>query len=228
MTLDSIDQRLTDLPFDQWVRHVFDHEVRQPEWYFDLDAAYWDGPPALTVAYMTRLFADPLAAAGGYTDAQLNQGLWYVASNSASNCMLALGDASVPLTERVRCLRAIFPLYRDLFAPRCSPHLGHLSEEGTSPLNSVCYMWWDLVPLVASPADPAWSPMDAAILEVMAQTLALPSPACQEGALHGLGHWAWAYPRQVKEIIERFLTRQPQLRPELRQYAKAAQSGCVL
>jgi len=220
-----MDKRLTDLTYKQWIRYVFDHEVTSPEWHFELDVEYWDGPSAATVAYMTRLLADPLAVVGSYTDAQLNQGLWYIAS---SGFMLALGDASVPMANRVGCIRAIFPLYRDLFAPRCTPHLGHRGEQGSNPLNSVCYMWWELMPVMGSPDDPVWSDFDTAVLEVMAQTLELASAACQEGALHGLGHWAWVYPHRVTTIIEQYLQCQPQLRQELKQYAQAARSGCVL
>jgi hypothetical protein len=223
-----MENRLTNLTFDQWIRHVFDHEVGYPEWHFEPEADFWDGPPAVTVEYMMRLFNDSLTAVQGYTEAQMNQGLWYIASNACSNCMFAVTDVSVPMPDRIECLRAIFALYRDLLAPRCSPHLGHLSEQDPNPLNSVCYMWWDLVPIVGAPGDPSRVKLDAVILEVMRQTLLLDSPACHEGALHGLGHWAGSYPIQASAIIELFLKSNPTLRPELRRYALAAKTGCVL
>ena len=35
-----------------------------------------------------------------------------------------------------------------LFAPRCSAHLSHLDrgEMIAGPLNTLCYMWWDILP----------------------------------------------------------------------------------
>lgn len=219
--------RLTDLTFEEWLRHVFDHAVSDPAWHFAPDAEHWDGPPALTVAHLARLFNDPLPAAAGYNDAQLNQGLWYIVHTACSSHTLVLHDESVPMAKRVACVRAIATLYRTLFATRCSSHLGHLSEAGANPLNLVCYMWWDLIPLTPSPGSRAWAELDEAVLDVMAQTLRLSSIACQEGALHGLGHWAGGYPARVRSIVDGYL-QQPELRPELRAYAEAARAGCVL
>lgn len=219
-----METRLTDLPFDQWVAHVFDHPVTQPAWYFDMQADYWDGPPALTVDYLTRLFMDPVPPTAGHSDAQLNQGLWYIVHTVCSNHMLALLDESVPLAARIDCIDAFYALNAKLFAARCSPHLGHLSEEG-APLNMICYMWWDLIPLTPAPKQRA--ALDEAVLAVMEQTLALDSLACQEGALHGLGHWADAYPEPISATID-FYLQQPGLRPALRAYAQAARDGMVL
>ena len=62
----------------------------------------------------------------------------------------------------------------------------------------------------------------------MAEILALDSLACQESALHGLGHWQHAYPEEVQQIIDRFLNANKNLRPELAAYARSARTGCVL
>jgi hypothetical protein len=56
---------LDSLPFDEWVRHVFDHEVREPQWYFDLDAPFWAAPAALTLAHVTRLLPGERASWAG-------------------------------------------------------------------------------------------------------------------------------------------------------------------
>jgi hypothetical protein len=34
------------------LRDVFDHEVKEPAWYFDLDAAMWSAPPTLTLSHV--------------------------------------------------------------------------------------------------------------------------------------------------------------------------------
>ena len=218
---------LTDLTFEQWVRHVFDHELQEPQWYFQPDTDYWSGTPRVTIRYLTQLFDDPVTAVQGYTDAQVNQGLWYLISSAASNHMFALRDDTVPMRDQVVCIRAMSSLYEKLFAERCTPHLGHLSEPESSPLNTTCYMWWDLMPLVPSPDSYRLRNFDAAILEVMAGALDLPSIACQESALHGLGHWAYGYPEQVGAIIDRYLE-QPDINGHLGDYAQRARFGRVL
>ena len=217
-----------DLSFDDWVLHVFDHPVTDPAWHWGPDAPYWRGPPAAIVAHLTRLFEDPLPPLEGFTDAELNKGFWYIASNGLSDYMFALSDASVPLDARLRCVRALSVLYRDLFAPRCSPHLSHLDEPGVGDLNGVCYMWWDICPIGGPPADPGHDAINRAALDVMAAALELEAIACQESALHGLGHWHPEYAGETAAIIGRFLATHAALRPELVTYARSARAGCVL
>ena len=58
--------------------------------------------------------------------------------------------------------------------------------------------------------------------------LRLQSVACQESALHGLGHWAVDYNTIVRPIIDGYLSDNRALRPELRAYAEGARVGGVL
>ena len=88
-----------DLSFDDWILHVFDHPATGPELHWGPDAPYWPGPPAAIVAHLTRLFEDPLPPLEGFTDAELNKGFWYIASNGCSDYMFALSDPSVPLEQ---------------------------------------------------------------------------------------------------------------------------------
>ncbi len=223
-----MERRLEWLSFEDWVAHVFDHDVRQPQWYFDLDASFWDAPASLSLEYMTRLFRDPARHLASYTDAQLNQGFWYLVSNAGSNHMFALTDPSAPESARVACVQSFLELFEKLFAVRCSDHLEHLSPPGANELNLACYMWWDLIPLFGSAQDPSRRAIDAAALEVMERTLVLPSNACRENALHGLGHWKVCYPERVEEIIADALSRADDWSPELVAYARNARTGCVL
>ncbi len=217
-----------DLSFDDWVLHVFDHPATGPEWHWKPDAPYWPGPPAAIVAHLTRLFENPLPPLESFTDAELNRGFWYIASNGLSDYMFALSDASVPLDARLRCLRALSVVYRDLFAPRCSPHLSHLDEPGVGDLNLVCYMWWDICPIGGPPHDPDHDAVNRVALDVMTDALALDSIACQESALHGLGHWHPEDAGEIETIVDRFIAAHPSMRPELLSYARSARSGCVL
>jgi hypothetical protein len=149
-----MDNRLTDLSYEDWIEHVFSHEVRkyQVAWYFDLDAPWWDGGPAISIAYLTRFFEDPEPALTYFADSQIAQGLHYLIDTGAGGTVLALTERTVPLSERLRCLSAIGTLFEQIFARRCTAKLSHLDETGASPLNGVCYMWWDIFP-VGGPID---------------------------------------------------------------------------
>jgi hypothetical protein len=221
-------ERLSNLSFDEFVRFVFDHSVGGPQWYFDSDAPFWVGPGAVTIEYVTRLFEEPEGVLAPYDDAQLGQGFWFLLSNGGSDCMLALVDETVPVADRARCLASFTSVFRRLFAVHCSPHLSHLDERGAAAINLPCYMWWDILPLAAAPEDRARREIDRTALDVMANVVMLDAIACQESALHGLGHWQHAYPREVETIVDRFVAAHPQARTELLAYAESARCGCVL
>jgi hypothetical protein len=137
-------QRSTFLPFEEWLEFIFDHPVGNPQWHFDLEAPFWDAPAEITVDYITKFFENPNPFLKDYSDGQLNQGFWYLVSNGCSNMMFALSELSVPLAQRLRCLSSFQSVFERVFAVRCSPHLSHCNEPGACPLNSACYMWWDL------------------------------------------------------------------------------------
>ena len=222
------DKAPTDFSFEAWVAHVFDHEVTKPEWYFSDDADYWDGPNATTVAYITRLFEDPIPHLEGYADAQLNQGFWYLINNSCSDFMFALLDESVAWNARSRCLGSFHDLFAKLLAERCTATLSHLDEKPANPMNSICYMGWDIVPLHEGMDVRNQRDFNDNVMAVMSRTLSLPSVACQESALHGLGHWQMYYSDEVRHIVDSFLARNPSMNAALRKYADAARAGAVL
>jgi hypothetical protein len=182
-------RRLKTPTFEQWVKHVFDHDLRNPQWYFDADGPVWAGSAELTLAHMTRLFNDPAKPLQEFDDERLNQGFWYLVGRAGSNRMLALTDTSAALGARVRCVESFSSLFAKFFGVRCTPHLSPIDQPGSSPLNSACYMFWDINPFVGAPDDPSHRELDAAALRAMDETLALDSLPCQESALHGLGHW---------------------------------------
>jgi hypothetical protein len=225
-----MDRQSTNLTFEEWLIYVFDRPVDDSrlEWYWDSEADWWHGGNVQIIEFMTQAFENAEALFEPYSDAQLKQGLWFIASNGCSDYMFALLDPGVPWSARERCVRSIHNLFEACFAKRCTPHLSHLDEPGASRLNAVCYMWWDLLPIAAQSNDPDHAGLDREILGVMESTLRLDSVACQESALHGLGHWQHDYPQRVGELIDTFLQSQKNLREELRTYAKSAARGCVL
>ena len=208
---------------------MFSHAVPfyDQAWYFEPDADWWDPKPEQAVGYLTRLFENPEPLADEFADSQIGQGLYYLVSESAGSYCRFLNDGTVPIEARAACIGAMERVFARLFQPRCAPILSHLSEPGGNELNRICYMWWDIAAVAAMSKPNRPDPIHEACLAVMRDTLKLPNPACQESALHGLGHWAHAYPEFTAETINAYLAANPTLRPELVRYAKAARSGCV-
>jgi hypothetical protein len=223
-----LQMRLTDLSFAEWLDHAFGREVRfqQNPWFFDPEHDWWDPVPVKAVAYLTRLFECPDEHLHWFTDTQIAQGLTYLMSTSASGDNGWLYSREVPTEDRLLCIETNACLFEKLFLPRRTPTLSHLSEEGAA-LNTVCYMWWDEFPSVGLAGDPDLPTLHGSVLRSMAKILRLPSLACQESALHGLGHWRSHRPQEVETIIDGFLTERENLDPRLVAYAKAARCGCI-
>ena len=171
-------------------------------------------PSEITFRRLAQVFEDCSNLLAPYSDETLNRAFW-----DLSSVWYALGDDSIPEDLRRRVINSFVTLFRELFAKRCSPVLGERSEQG-SPLNSACYMWWDF--------DCWYSIPGTELVEAMRSILAINHAACQESALHGLGHWLHRQQAAaVERIVDEFLKREADLRPELRKYAQAVRIGCV-
>jgi hypothetical protein len=218
-----MDERAPVLSFDEWLDRVFENPVSTQGYDRVVDCGLC--PPDVQVDYLARVFEHPEEYLAPYSNAQINQSFWFLLSTD-SDAGDALVDANVPWSMRARCLATIPSLFERLFASRCDPGLSHLDEVRSNPLNSACYMWWDLFPTWGRPDDPTQAESDGLLLGVMSRLLGLEHEACWESALHGLGHWALHYPNQVATIVEDFLERHA-LRPELELYARAARYGCI-
>ena len=246
-------RELTDIAFTEWVTYVFDHPAsdsgipkwaRSSEalidrpWHLESDSEWWNPSrqPKVTVVYLTNLFENAQRILTPFSDAQINQGFNFLVSNLSSASMLVLFNPAVPWSERKHCISSMYTLFERFFAPRCFSHLSHLDTSETvpsevSPLNGMCYMWWDMLHYYGNLEDPDCAEVGVACLAVMRMILDLDSDACRESALHGLSHWQYAYPQQVQAIqaiIDEFLDRHPGLGPELKAYARTARKGLVL
>ena len=219
---------LGDLTFEQFVEFQFGHAVRAHgnPWYCDIDGHWWAPEPRAGIAYLTRLFSAGPQTLKWFSDAQIAQGLTSLINTMAVGDQPWMRDPVTPAAERAAVWDAIAIFFAEVLEPRCSPTLGHLSEEG-GPLNIVTYMWWESFPGFANPDDPDRELVDGAELRCLGSILALDSAACQEAALHGLGHWSRREPR-CERIIDDYLASGRAARPELVVYAKAARGGCIL
>lgn len=102
------------LTYDEWVKQIFDHEVRKPEWYWDKDAFDWNAPAKLTVEYLSQLFGRPLPVLSNYSDEQLKRGFWYLISSGISSYLFAVTDEAMPLELRIKCVKSIQRVFEHL------------------------------------------------------------------------------------------------------------------
>lgn len=214
---------------ESWIAEIFDHPVTDPAWYHDLDL---EEPPEVSPADAAQLIAATFEGAGTllsrFSDAQLNHSFWFLVNPGNSDYMFCIKDQSVPWPLRQRVLQSFVPLFRDVMAVRCSPVMGSESEPASSALKSACYMWWDLICLIGNEED------DPELLQevprVLEALLAIDHVACQESAIHGLGHWAFYQREPAVSVLGRYLERADSqgLRPELVEYAEHAMTGMIL
>lgn len=215
-----------DLSFEEFVEFHFGGVVGKP-WYFEFDHDWWEPEPRTGIAHLTRLFATGPDTLQWFHDDQIAQGLTGLVNTMAIGGQPWMADPLIPAQERAAVWPAIATFFRDVLAPRCEPSLGHLAREAPPPINTVTYMWWESFPGFAHPDDPARQTIVEAELGCLEQVLAIDSIACQEAALHGLGHWVRDESR-CAEVIDRYLASGRATMPELVAYAEAARCGCVL
>jgi hypothetical protein len=221
--------------YQEWLKHVFDHEVRNREWYFDEDKPEFEASPVEIAELLGQTFLRAGKDLTAYSDAKVDQGIWYLTGWPNPEFMFVLKSPEVPLTKRLEAIKNIFYLYADCFAKRCAETLGHLSEEG-SALNSSCYMFWDISPIPQfwdkNPFTYLENPQESkqtqdVVLNVLEKTLNLEHRACREGALHGLHHIAYACPEKARKIVDGFLSRN-KLEEQLMAYALKIREVMVL
>jgi len=215
------------VPLQRWIAHVFDRPITDPAWYWNSDLEYLDPGPTRTAELIAETYERSVDLFAPFSDAQLNQAFWFSVGSDASNYMFALRDESLPWDLRRRAIRPFYPLFEQVMATRCEPVLSHFDETGANALNSACYMWWDIIPICSSRSVGGAAALDNEALAVMERILRIQHVACQESALHGLGHWKFNHPEFVEKTIDEFLRRESNLRRELVGYAKAAKTGCI-
>lgn len=207
---------LSQLSFDEFLSLFFDHAPETEEhWYNDPELTNFHdfddegvSSPAVIVEHMTQLFTNFAIIAEKFSPQQMNLGIWAMFSLGAFRLQKHLWLPSVPLEERLTCIRAMYHVYADYVA-KC-----------TVPVIENCFdMWWDFV------ANGYWqhlhfsfkieegdvASLDAeqkSLLDCMFDTLSkileLPDKRTQGFALHGLGH---LHHPGVRVVVQSFLDR---------------------
>jgi hypothetical protein len=213
--------------FDEWVEAVFDHPLRNPEWYWDNDFdEHWGALglfDSVAVEYMTRLFLGP-DRLERYSLEQVAQGIWFlIGESSPGQSAHTLLKSTVPLQQRIGCVDAMTNFFRVFVAPAAPG----AADEQENPFHSACYMWWDIFPTYGNP-NPEEANLHNACLNAMAAILIIPSELCQLSALHGLNHWHLHHAEKVESIVDAFLQKTSGLTSRMVEYAATARSGRAL
>jgi hypothetical protein len=209
---------LSGKSFDQFVEFFFNREVVSEDKLFycfatDLAGERYDeavpSSPTILVKHMTKLFSEFGKIAPKYSLAQIDQGIWGILGPSFHSLYDLVFADSVPLPNRLECIRSMYYVYSDFVAN---------SEAEPDPNLSGFFMWWDFLlhgfwtpprPLVPGTFRGDASKLDAEsriMLDVMFETLKrildLRDTETQRCALHGLGHLD--HP-EVHDTVQRYI-----------------------
>lgn len=202
---------------DEFVEFFFSRRIVPDKEQFDyfltdLDGQQYDeavpSSSEIMVGHMTKLFSGFGQIAAKYSFAQADQAVWGILGENL-RLYEFLFDTSVPLPNRLECIRSMYCVYADFVAK---------SEEEPDPDLGGFWMWWDLVlhgfwspprPFAAGTYRVDASKLDSesrVLLDVMFETLKrildLPHTESQRCALHGLGHLH--HPR-VRDTVQHYI-----------------------
>lgn len=206
----------------------FDYFLREPSGQQYDEAAL--SSPGIVVGHMTRLFSEFGHIAPQYSLAQLDQGVWGILGENLRLYEL-LWDTSVPLPQRVQCIRSMYSVYSDF-----------VSASNEDVKDTGFFMWWDFIlhgfwaeqwvlDRRTEPGDVSRLGTESRLLlEVMFETLKrtfeLPDWKSQECALHGLGH---LHHPDVRQTVQEFIDNRKSELPEQRlQWLEHCRDGTVL
>ncbi len=208
----------SELNFEEWLEFIR----------LDFSEVNWFDERSDLLKRVCRLLRSPDLLVLKYTEKELNELLWRLTGETGFFDVIF--DPLLALPARLDCASAIAEFYEYVFEIRCSPCLSHgvkSFETEPSPLNSICYMFWDVFPHWGAPERSECREVDQVLLGTMEKALRLQNIACQESALHGLGHWHAKYAVEVEQVIDQFLAAQPDCIKGLKDYALQARCGCV-
>lgn len=212
------------ITFEDFILHVFNHSVAEPNWFFDSEEEYIEISDELLVHHLCKLFKSPSEYLARYSNDQIGQGLTYLFNASCSNFSHQIIRCENK-TLTTEFIATIPNLYTNLLEQRCEPILSHTNTNKVpNLLNTTCYMLWDSTPLLLWYDD---KERQVLICEKLAEILNSKNIACVESALHGLGHLQMYNKKLVSEVIDRFLNSTTIINESLIAYANNAKSGYI-
>ncbi len=217
------------MTYDEWISEIFDNLAEQAENLNATEIDYIELPSAIMLNYLTETFNNAEVVFSRFTKLQVAHGLWAIVGNGT---MLAIRDPEIPLSNAVQTIDSMVLLFEKYFSKHCTANY-HFQQGKTitEPLDIVCYMWWDVLPMHGliehDPLVQSSPFLDQALLSAMLKILEIDSIACQVSALHGLEQWMLYYPELIETSIIEYIESDRacalfKLSPDLLDYAKLA------
>ena len=210
--------------YEVWLTQLFGHDESKGDWRWDDEVDDFTWNEEQIVNLVTKTLKNYREDVAHYSDWQIAMGVDFI-FNSGQEYAYALRDGSVPIENRIEAIRSIKYIYKYCFDRRCDQVLGHLSEP-ENPLNDICYMLWDVTPLIYCEDNPRKQALYEAVADVMEYSLSCRNVACIESGLHGPEYLTPYFPT-AKDIIQSFIESGIKLDPRLLKYAEAAKSDCI-
>jgi hypothetical protein len=209
----------------EFARYLYERPIDGTEWYFSDEHEDLNLQKDQLVQLAAQAFSDVAKAANQFDEKQVCMGLRYLVNPSCSPIPYLYLDASIDFSIRSNAIMSMQALFQNLFANLSSEHALYQASGG-SPLSyrETCYMWWEMFPRHGVPRRADMEETDAIICQTISSILEIDNLACQESALHGLGHWFSSRPNEVSEAIKSFLPHAP---VALKEYAINAMQGRV-
>lgn len=210
---------------NDFVKYLFDRPVDGLEWYFREDYEDPDVAKGDFLLLATHVFDNTHVIGGMYSERQVCMGLRYLINPSCGPFSFLYLDTEIEFEVRRNAISSMGSVFRDLFAEVLKGR-APFQENASEALSygETCYMWWDLFPRHGSPRRRDMEETDVVIFRTISSVLQINVAACQESALHGLGHWFSSRPDDVVSAIKSFLPLAP---PALKQYALKAMEGNI-
>ena len=203
-------------PFQHWLEAAFNES--------DADIQFTSRELA---QHFTRFNREIGQIRDHWSDVQIAKGVWYLYGCGSGYLAEVSGLEPGPLVDDF--FSSVPQLYTDLFEARCSHFFSHIDQgsERANPLNSVCYMLWDMDCGIDSFR---FSGIEAHInhsIQTLERLAESPHPAVIESVIHGLGHMIDDFRERAQPPLEKILSRDD-IPTELHDYARNAIQGNIL
>lgn len=212
----------SQLTFEEWFQIISSFEDSEAMW--NADERVHNLSPIQVTCYLRQMLTESPLLCQGLSPARLSSLIWFFQGICSSYWHQVL-KPEVPHKEQIAAILALKIFYSEFLDSYLLTTPGDLDDVETA-----VYMMWDMDGLEGAAMFPEGNSshhLVDPIFEVMGAALRCKSFACQQSALHGLGHQARYHPDRVKTEIDWALSQKGHLHSALRSYASDARIGAI-